>query len=72
MAPRSAVMAAPQAPAASIVFTRFDSAAAFELGNHRGTDTRREVLTLAPGVTSGTWISPDVDPGILYTQLIAS
>jgi hypothetical protein len=55
-----------------ILFTGFQSAAAFAFGAREGTVVRAEHLALADGVKTGTWVSPLVDPGFHYTQLVAS
>jgi hypothetical protein len=55
-----------------ILFTRFGSAAAFSNGTLAGTRTLDESLTLEDGAASGTWVSPPVDPGFSFGQLVAS
>lgn len=69
--PASATPAPADSPAA-IVFTRFDSAAAFGAGTSDGTLVEADHLRLADGLAHGTWVSPWVDPGFAYTELIAS
>jgi hypothetical protein len=56
----------------SIVFTRFESAGAFGLGTHDGTEVRGETIALADGTTSGTWTSSPIEPGFDYSRLIGS
>jgi hypothetical protein len=57
---------------APIRFTRFGSAAAFADGTLTGTRVQGDTLTLEPGVASGTWVSPLVEPGFPFSRLVAS
>jgi hypothetical protein len=63
------VTAASPAP---ILFTSFESAAAFNSGTHDGTVTTGESVSLAPGMTEGTWTSPVVQPGFPFSRLVPS
>ena len=57
---------------APIQFTRFASAAAFGHGTMAAVVLDGDRLTIASGASSGTWVSPPVDPGFAFTRLVAS
>jgi hypothetical protein len=70
-----ALLVALPAAAASgpeIQFTRFGSASAFGAGTPSGVVADGDVLILAPGEVSGTWVSPSVQPGRRFSRLVAS
>jgi hypothetical protein len=71
LAPRAVNLAAAITPA-PILFSRFESMDAFDRGTFNGTQVSQGTLTLAPGVTSGAWVSPLVEPGFPFTQLVPS
>src|SRR5437868_1165617 len=71
MAPASAASAA-TTTATPIVFTRFDSAVSFGLGQREGTQANGDALALTAGVSTGSWTSPDIDPGVSFTRLVSS
>src|SRR5260221_9166519 len=57
---------------APIQFTRFASAAAFGHRTMAGVVLDGDRLTIASGASSGTCVSPPVDPGFAFTRLVAS
>src|ERR1700730_2044068 len=57
---------------ASIQFTRFASAAAFGRGVLGGVVLDADRLTITPGASSGTWLSPPIEPGFPFSRLVAS
>ena len=68
------VFASPAAAAspAAIQFTRFGSAAGFASGTLGGVVLDADRLVIASGATSGTWLSPLIEPGFAFTRLVAS
>jgi hypothetical protein len=60
------------ASAPSIQFTRFASAAAFSSGTMSGAVLDADRLSIAPGASSGTWLSAPIEPGFAFTRLVAS
>jgi Peptidase_C39 like family len=71
-APNLAAAAAESPSPATIVFTRFDSAAGFGLGTSRGIRVEGDSLVLEGIALTGTWTSPEVDPGFAFSQLVSS
>src|SRR5229473_923417 len=57
---------------APIQFTRFASAAAFARGIMGGVVLDSDRLIIASGASSGTWLSPPIEPGFAFTRLVAS
>jgi hypothetical protein len=62
----------PRLTHAPIQFIRFGSPAAFATGLFDGTAVNGDAVELNAGSTTGTWVSPPVDPGFPFNQLIAS
>jgi hypothetical protein len=59
-------------PPPLIQLTRFGSAEAFAQGSYNRTQVAGQTLTLSPGASSGTWLSPAVQPQASFTRLVAS
>ncbi len=57
---------------APIQFTRFASAGAFSRGSMAGLVLDGDRLTIAGGTSSGSWLSPPIEPGFGFTRLVAS
>src|SRR5437899_3086699 len=55
-----------------IQFTRFASASAFAGGTMAGLLVDGDRLVIASGASSGTWLSPPIEPGFAFTRLVAS
>ncbi len=55
-----------------IQFTRFASASAFAGGTMAGLLADGGRLVIASGASSGTWLSPPIEPGFAFTRLVAS
>src|SRR5260370_11830526 len=55
-----------------IQFTRFASASAFTGGTMAAVVLDADRLVIASGASSGTWLSPPIEPGFAFPRLVAS
>lgn len=57
---------------ATIQFTRFAAGSAFARGALGAVVGDSDRLAIAPGASSGAWLSPPIEPGFPFTRLVAS